>query len=227
MPLRNDTFLNGWGDFFRNQAPSVIQLSVREAPWGLSDKLGWKQPADDGSRLFPLGGGGARRVRGAAPFAAGCRNALGNSAAAGRAYGRRRPRRGRPADGCPVIREGNAGDRQGRLCGRRFPAGAAGAKGTAVTARRAPGAGCPARRRDRRARPCAARPAFPPPAPPPCLPEPPPGLRAPPPLRLSPLFGGVPGGRPTGTFDCLFLTDSIESPPGQLYYRIDLFRQIK
>ena len=60
-----------------------------------------------------------------------------------------------------------------------------------------------------------------------CLPEPPPGLRAPPPLRLSPLFGGVPGGRPTGTFDCLFLTDSIESPPGQLYYRIDLFRQIK
>lgn len=99
MPLRNDTFLNGWGDFFRNQAPSVIQLSVREAPWGLSDKLGWKQPADDGSRLFPLGGGGARRVRGAAPFAAGCRNALGNSAAAGRAYGRRRPRRGRPADG--------------------------------------------------------------------------------------------------------------------------------
>ena len=74
-------------------------LFLTEAPWGLSDKLGWKQPAAVGSRLFPLGGGGARRVRDAAPFAAGCRNALGNSAAAGRAYGRRRPRRGRPADG--------------------------------------------------------------------------------------------------------------------------------
>ena len=80
MPLRNDTFLNG-------------------SPVGLSDTLGWKQPAADGSRLFPLGGGGARRVRDAAPFAAGCRNASGNSAAARRAYARRRPRRGRPADG--------------------------------------------------------------------------------------------------------------------------------
>lgn len=212
MPLRNDTFLNGWGDFFRN--PSYSFLSGK--PHG-AFLTSW-----DGNSLMPTAAGcfhwGAegRGVSGMPRLSQ--RGAATHWAIARRQDGH--------TDGGPsgaVLLSGHPGGE----CGRRFPAGAAGARGTAVTARRAPGAGCPARRRDRRARPCAARPAFPPPAPPPCLPEPPPGLRAPPPLRPSPLFGGVPGGRPTGTFDCLFLTDSIESPPGQLYYRIDLFRQIK
>ena len=126
MPLRNDTFLNGWGDFFRNRAPSVIQLSVRGAPWGLSDKLGWKQPAAVGSRLFPLGGGGARVSGDAAPFAAGCRNASGNSAAARRAYGRR-PLRGRPA-----VRSSGRGMRatvRVASAGVAFPQGRQGPKG--------------------------------------------------------------------------------------------------
>ena len=80
-------------------------LFLTEAPWGLSDKLGWKQPAAVGSRLFPLGGGGARRARDAAPFAAGCRNASGNSAAARRAYARR------PLRGCPAVRSSGRGMR--------------------------------------------------------------------------------------------------------------------
>ena len=33
MRLRNDTSHDGWADFFsRNRAPSVMQLSVKEAP---------------------------------------------------------------------------------------------------------------------------------------------------------------------------------------------------
>ena len=40
MRFRNGTSHGGWGDFFsRNQAPSAIQTSVKEAPMGFFDKL--------------------------------------------------------------------------------------------------------------------------------------------------------------------------------------------
>ncbi len=40
MRLRNGAFHDGWGDFLSgNRAPSVMQLSVKEAPKGFFDKL--------------------------------------------------------------------------------------------------------------------------------------------------------------------------------------------